>query len=56
MQVGQTKNYDHELVVTGQAEVTLSAGAKQIVDTVYFVDNLALPLLSKPAISKFVLI
>ena len=47
---------NHELEVTGQAEVTLSAGAKQIVDTVYFVDHLALPLLSKPAISKLVLI
>ena len=47
---------NHELVVTGQAEVTLSAGTKQVVDTVYFVENLASPLLGKPAISKLGLI
>ena len=47
---------NHELVVTGQAEVTLSAGTKRVVDTVYFVENLASPLLGKPAISKLGLI
>ena len=34
----------------------MSAGTKQVVDTVYFVKNLASPLLDKPAISKLVLI
>ena len=49
-------NKHHELAVTGQAEVTLSAGTKQVVDTVYFVENLTSPLLGKPAISKLGLI
>ena len=49
-------NKNHELAVTGQAQVTLSAGTKQVVDTIYFVKNLASPLLGKPAISKLGLI
>ena len=47
---------NHELVVTGQVEVTLSTQTKQIVDTVLFVKNLASSLLSRPAISKVGLI
>ena len=34
----------------------MSAKTKQVVDTVYFVENLASPLLGKPAISKLGLI
>ena len=38
--------------MTGQAEVTLSAGTKQIANTVYFVKKLASSVLGKPAISE----
>ena len=42
--------------MTGQAQVILSARAKQFGDAVYFVDNLASPLFGKLAISKLGLI
>ena len=47
---------NHSLKVRGHAEVSLQLDAREVKDTVFFVENLVTPLLGKPAISKLKLI